>query len=44
MVASITRIKSAVHFLVNQILIYYCRPKYLDYATFSKDLLPIFML
>jgi len=40
-VASIPQTLSALNFSVNTILICYCFPKYLKFATFSKDLLAI---
>jgi hypothetical protein len=43
MVASITWNESPYNFFLNQILICYCCSKYLNCATFSEDLLAIFM-
>jgi hypothetical protein len=43
MVASITWIESAHNFLMNQILICYCS-KYLNVATFSNDLLSLYVM
>jgi hypothetical protein len=43
MVASITRIESALNILMNQIL-FAIFAKYLNFATFPEDLLAIFML
>jgi hypothetical protein len=43
-VASITRFFSSLIFLTNQILIVTVIPEHLNFATFSNDLLAIFIL
>jgi hypothetical protein len=42
-VAYITRIQSPLDFLLNEILICYCRSKYLNCDTFPNNLFPIFI-
>lgn len=44
MLASISRIQSVLNFYVNAILIFLCRFQYLNVATLSKNLLPVFIL
>jgi hypothetical protein len=44
MVASITRIQSALNILMNQILTFTLFSKYRNFAAFSKDLLAILLL